>query len=226
MSDHKLAQGHDWTQHGDVVKGKGEAVAVFRGIQADLNFFATKVGFEPLRPDGVLGPKTLAALHAVDAAVTQANPMLLGTLAPQKTVAELASHAAATRAWLEGTARSALSIGNLRRYHQGAGKEWNVKGAIAYGAGPIHDEFRGLQADLNRFADVVGFEPLDTDGFLGDHTAAAAKAVYDAVVGKNPMLAMTPFPPPDSKEEAAEFCMFIRQWLRDVAGKQLGRAEA
>ena len=40
------------------------------------------------------------------------------------------------------------------------------------------------------------------------------------------MLAMTPFPPPDSKEEAAEFCMFIRQWLRDVAGKQLGRAEA
>ena len=54
-----------WTQQGDVVTGKGDAAAVFRGIQADLNFFADKVGFEAVKVDGTLGPKTLAAIKAV-----------------------------------------------------------------------------------------------------------------------------------------------------------------
>jgi lysozyme family protein len=227
MSDNRqLEQGHDWTQRGEVITGKGDAIATFRGIQADLNFFVDKVGFEPLKPDGVLGPKTLAAIQAVDAAVTKANPMLAGMLAPQTSVVDVATHAVTTRAWLEATARSALAVGNLRRYHRGAGKEWNVNDSIAYGAGPVHDEFRGLQADLNQFADTVGFKPLEPDGFLGPRTAAAVKAVYDAVVAGNPMLAMTPFPAPDTKEEAAEFCMFIRQWIEDVASKHVGRAEA
>ncbi len=227
MSDNRqLEQGNDWTQRGELVTGKGDAVAVFRAIQADLNFFADKVGFEPLKPDGVLGPKTLAALQAVDAAVTKANPMLMGMLAPQHSVADVATHAVTTRARLEATARGALAGGNLRRAHRGAGQEWNVTDAIAYGAGVIHDEFRGLQADLNQFADAVGFKALEPDGFIGSRTAAAVKAVYEAVVAGNPMLAMTPFPAPDTKEEAAEYCMFIRQWLKDTASKHVGRAEA
>ncbi len=221
-----LEQGTAWTQHGDVVTGKGDAVDIFRGIQADLNFFADKLGFESVKVDGLLGPKTLAAIQAVDAAVTKANPMLQGTLAAQQTLADLATHAATTRTWLDSTARTALGVSDLRRYHRGAGKEWNVKDAIAYGAGPVDDDFKHLQADLNVFAEAADFKPLTVDGFLGARTAAAVKAVYDAVVRKKPLAAMTPFPVPDTKEEVAEFCMFIRRWLHDVAGKAVGRAEA
>ncbi|MBE7448520.1 MAG: hypothetical protein HS111_06440 [Kofleriaceae bacterium] len=47
------------------------------------------------------------------------------------------------------------------------------------------------------------------------------KAVYDAVVGKKPLAAMTRFPVPDTEEEAAEYCQFIRAWLRDVASRHL-----
>lgn len=222
-----LAQGTAWTQHGAVVSGTtDEVVEVFHGIQADLNFFADKLGFALLKVDGLLGPKTLAAIHAVEAAVTKANPTLQGTLAPQADLAAVATQAVATRTWLEGTARSALGIGDRRKYHRGHGKEWNVKDQIAYGAGPVHADFEHLQADLNKFAEVAGFEPLEVDGFLGAHTAAAVKAVYDAVVKKKPFAAMTPFPVPDTKEEVAEYCMFIRGWLHDVAGKTIGRAEA
>ena len=210
-----------WTQQGDVVTGKGDAAAVFRGIQADLNFFADKVGFEAVKVDGTLGPKTLAAIKAVEAAVIAARPTASGTLAEQHDVGDVATNAASTRAWLEGVARDALGVGDLRRYHRGQGKEWNVKDAIAYGAGPVHDEFKGLQADLNHFASTVGFKTLEVDGFIGAQTAAAVKQVYDAVVGKKPLAAMTPFPVPDTKEEAAEFAMFIRTWLHDVATKTL-----
>ena len=41
------------------------------------------------------------------------------------------------------------------------------------------------------------------------------------MIAKKPLAAMTPFPVPDTKEEVAEFCMFIRAWLHDVAGKHL-----
>jgi hypothetical protein len=51
------------------------------------------------------------------------------------------------------------------------------------------------------------------------------KAIYDKVVAKNQLLSATVFPVPDTKEEVAEYAMFIRAWLRDVASKQL-HAEA
>jgi lysozyme family protein len=214
------AEGDDWTQHGDVVTGKGDAVVTFRAIQADLNYFADKVGFEAVKVDGALGPKTLAAVQAVVAAVAAADPALAGPPA-QEAVGDVATHAVFTRAWLETTAREALGVGDLRHYHRGAGKEWNVKDTIAYGAGPVHEDFRALQADVNKFAEVAGFAPLQVDGFIGSRTAAAVKAIYDAVVARRPMAAMTPFPVPDDKEETAEFCMFIRKWLADIATRTL-----
>jgi len=222
MSDiRQLEQGKDWTINGDVISGKGDANAVFRGLQADLNFFGEKCKFSPVKVDGKIGPQTMAAMRAVNDAVIAKNPMLAGTVVPPRSVNDVATFAMMTRKWLETTARDVLAVGNLRRYHQGSGKEWNIKGDIAYGAGPVHEDFKGLQNDLNRFAGSAGFGKLSVDGFLGAKTATAVKAVYDAAVRKNPMLAVTLFPPPDTKEEAAEFCMFIRAWLRDVAGKQL-----
>lgn len=47
------------------------------------------------------------------------------------------------------------------------------------------------------------------------------KATYDRVVAKNPMLGVTLFPPPDTKEETAEFAAFIHDWLDKVATRQL-----
>lgn len=223
MSD-KLEEGKDWTKQGENVKGSGDAHATFRGIQADLNYFAEKVGFEPVKVDGILGPKTMAALRATRAAVLKANPGLAVSFMEPSSVAEVASHAAIARQWLETIARAALNVGNLRRYHRGAGKEWNVKDGIAYGAGPVHDEFKRLQSDLNRLAPVVGFEVLDVDGFLGAKTAAATKRVYDALVAKSPLNAVTAFPVPDTKEEVAEYAMFIRDWLAKKAGVLTGSA--
>jgi lysozyme family protein len=214
------AEGTDWTQQGNVVTGKGDAVASFRALQADLNYFAEKVGFEAVKVDGALGPKTLAAVQKVIAAVGKADPKLAAPPS-QTTLAEVATHAVFTRAWLESTARNALGVGDLRHFHRGQGKEWNVKGSIAFGAGPVHEEFKGLQADLNVFADAIGFQALELDGFIGDRTADAVKWVYEAVVKKNPMATMTAFPVPDTKEEVAEYAMFIRAWLKDVATKAL-----
>jgi lysozyme family protein len=218
------AQGTDFTEHGNAITGKGDAVATFRALQADLNYFADKVGYEAVKVDGTLGPRTLAAVQAVVAAVAKAKPELAGP-PPQSSVGEVATHAVFTRAWLESTARSALGVGELRHFHKGQGKEWNVKGTIAYGAGPVHEEFKGLQHDVNAFADIIGFQALELDGFIGDRTADAVKGIYDAVVKKEPMAAMTPFPVPDSKEEVAEFAMFIRAWLKNVATPAL-QAEA
>jgi lysozyme family protein len=223
MTDNrKLEAGRDWNKHGDNVTGNEEANAVFRGVQADLNFFAEKVGFELVKVDGSLGAKTVAALQATNAAVIKSNPALNGTLIPPNSVEDVATYAMMTRDWLEKTARSALAIGNLRRYHRGTGKEWNVKDAIAYGAGDVHTEFEGLQTDLNHFAEPVGFSPLKVDGMIGARTAAATKSIYDALVKKNPLNAMTMFPVPDTKEECAEYCMFIRSWLGTNAKKLLG----
>jgi len=223
----KFDEGKDFTKRDDVVKGTGDAVAVFRGIQADLNFFAEKVGFEAVKVDGLLGPQSLAALQATNAAVIKANPALGGTLIEPKAVADVASYAMMARDWLEKTARAALNVGDLRRYHRGAGKEWNTKDQIAYGAGPVHEDFVKLQVALNRFAEPVGFAKLEADGFLGAKTATATKKVYDAVVAKHPMSVMTMFPVPDSKEDVAEYAMFIRDWLHKTAAKHLlGEASA
>jgi lysozyme family protein len=192
-----------------------------KGLQADLNFFADKLGLELTKVDGIIGPKTLSAVKAVYDAVVKKQPILASTVAAPNTVDDVVASAPMLRVWLENTARDALGVADLRRYHKGAGKDWNTKDTIAYGAGPVHQDFVDLQGDLNRFASVAGFGKLETDGFLGPKTAAAVKAVYDQVVGKNQLLSATIFPVPDTKEEVAEYAMFIRAWLRDVASKQL-----
>ena len=192
-----------------------------RGLQADLNFFAEKLGFELVKVDGVVGPKTLAATKAVYDAVVKKQPILASTVAAPNSVYDIKASAPILRGWLENTARDTLGVADLRRYHKGSGKDWNVKDTIAYGAGPVHEDFVALQGDLNKFANAVGFAKLTTDGFIGAKTAAAVKAVYDAVVGKNQLLSATVFPVPDTKEEAAEYAQFIRAWLKGVAAKNL-----
>lgn len=101
------------------------------------------------------------------------------------------------------------------------GKDWNLKGEIAYGVGPVHDELKGLQKELNQFAGISGHK-LDVDGFIGPRTAHAVKAIYDAVVKKNPLLTATPFPVPDTKEEVAEYAEYIRDWVKSTAATALG----
>jgi len=187
-----------------------------RSIQADLNYFAEKVGFPNVKVDGQLGPQTVEAFRAVYTAVTKANAMLAGSMVPPGTAEELAKHGENARTWLETTARDTLGLGDLRRFHFGEGKDWNVKGAIAYGAGAAHAEFEALQRELNNFASAVELEPLTVDGFIGQHTAKFVSKVYDAVVAKNVAFAGTPFPVPDTKELAAEYAMFIRDWLGKV----------
>jgi len=100
------------------------------------------------------------------------------------------------------------------------GKDWNLKGEIAYGVGPVHDELKSLQAELNHFSSISAIK-LDVDGFIGPRTGHAVKAIYDAVIKKNPLLAATPFPVPDTKEEVAEYAEFIRDWLKSTAAKAL-----
>lgn len=109
----------------------------------------------------------------------------------------------------------------LRKYEKGEGKDWNTKDTIAYGRGDVHKDFVGLQEDLNKFAGVVGFDKLGTDGFLGPKTVAAFTKIYDATIAKNPLLAANVFPPPKTKEDVAEYCQFMRQWLQQTAMKVL-----
>jgi len=114
----------------------------------------------------------------------------------------------------------------LQRYEKGEGKDWNVKDTIAFGRGQVHKEFQGLQKDLNAFAAKLGFDKLDVDGFLGPKSVDAIGIVYTAVVMKNPLLRATPFPIPKTKEEVAEWALFIREWLQGPAAKALEIAEA
>jgi lysozyme family protein len=195
--------------------------STFRGLQADLNDFASAVGFEAVKVDGAIGPQTVAAFQKTYDAVIAKNPGLGGTIVPPTTPEAVKEFAELGRTWLEGTARKALGLSELRRYHEGKGKEWNTKGDIAFGAGPVHEDFQKLQAAVNRFAATVDFKPLEVDGFLGDHSVKAVNAIYAAAVKKNPLLAATVFPVPDSKEEVAEYAQFIRRWLETTAAKTL-----
>ena len=90
---------------------------------------------------GHAGEQAVAAMKAVYDAAVAKNPGLGGTIVPPKSAADVASHAMLDRDWLETTARKALGLSELRRYHFGPGKEWNVKESIAFGAGPVHEDF-------------------------------------------------------------------------------------
>jgi lysozyme family protein len=217
----------DWTKSGSTISGKGEAKSEFRGLQADLNQYAQAAGFEGVKVDGIIGPQTVDAANKVVKAVLATNSLLVPIeFTTPDNVEAVAQYAARIRDWLHTTAATALKVTPFRVYEKGAGKDWNLKGEIAYGAGAVHDDFMGLQKDLNKLAPAVGFKPLDVDGFIGPATAAAVKATYEKVVAKNAMLGVTLFPPPDTKEEAAEFAAFIRDWLDKVASKHLTTAEA
>ena len=222
----EFVSGKDWNKQGSTVSGTGEAKSVFRSLQADLNQYAQAANFEAVQIDGIIGPKTVEAANKVVKAVLASNPLLVPIefTTPDNPEA-VAQYAARIRDWLHSTAATALKVTPFRVYQKGEGKDWNIKGSIAYGAGAVHDDFLGLQRDLNKLADTVGFKPLEVDGFIGPATAAAVKQTFEKVVAKNPMLGVTLFPPPDTKEEAAEFAAFIRDWLDKVATKHL-RGEA
>lgn len=217
----EYASGRDFSVSGANVSGKGDARSDFRGLQADLNAYAPSVGFEGVKVDGVIGPQTLAAVQQVVAAVKTKNAMVPTTFPEPSAADGVARYAQWIREWLQSMASKTLGVSTLRVFQKGTGKDWNTKGEIAYGAGAVHDEFRQLQQSLNRFADVAGFGKLEVDGFIGARTAAATKAVYDKVVARNAMLGVTLFPPPETKEEAAAFAAFIRQWLDTTAAKHL-----
>lgn len=192
-----------------------------RGLQADLNLYAQVANFEAVRIDGVIGPRTVQALRGVVDAVLAKNKLLVPAAFTYNNQAEVEKYAPQIRDWLHSTAASTLDVTPFRVYKRGTGQDWNIKGEIAYGAGPVHDEFVNMQKSLNRFADVVGFGKLDTDGFIGPKTAAAVKATFEKIVAKSAMLGVTLFPPPDTKEEAAEYAAFIRDWLDKTAAKHL-----
>lgn len=221
MSNQEYVAGQDFTSSGSNFSGKGEARSEFRGLQADLNVYAQVANFEAVRVDGVIGPRTHEAVKKVVEAVLAKNKLLVPAAFTYGSAEEVARYVPRVRAWLHSTAGGALQVSPFRLYKRGTGQDWNIKGDIAYGAGAVHDEFLGLQRDLNRFADAVGFGKLTVDGFIGPRTAAAVKAVFDKMVAKNAVFGVTLFPPPDTKEEAAEFAAFIRDWLGKVAAKQL-----
>ena len=223
----RYEKGKDWNATAASVSGVGPVASEFKGLQADLNRFIGIVPVEPLVVDGQLGPKTVGSIKAVYDAVVKKNPLLAATPFPvpdtKEEVAEFAPH---IRGWLVATAADALGAPKQRRYVHGEGKEWNTNDKIAWGAGPVHDDLKALQTDVNRFAGAAGFAAVEVDGFIGPKTAAAVTAIYKKVVAKNPLLAATPFPVPDTKEEVAEYAQFIRGWLRTTAAKALGLAEA
>lgn len=222
----EFVSGKDWNKQGSTVTGTGEAKSVFRSLQADLNQYAQAANFEAVKIDGIIGPQTVDAANKIVKAVLASNPLLVPIeFTTPDSPESVAQYAARIRDWLHTTAARALKVQPIRVYQKGEGQDWNLKGNIAYGAGAVHDEFLGLQRDLNKLAETVGFKPLEVDGFIGPATAAAVKATFEKVVAKNPMAGVTLFPPPDTKEEAAEFAAFIRDWLDRVATKQL-RGEA
>jgi lysozyme family protein len=220
MSD-KLTKGQDWTVEGNSIAGRGEGRAQLRGLQADLNLYGERCGFDRVAIDGLIGPKTVSAVNLVIAQVAIVNPTATQGVPAHGTKEEVAENAPALRGWLMAFALGSLNVSPFRRFVRGTGKDWNVKDAIAYGAGPVHEEFKSLQSELNRFSGVAGFSALGVDGFIGPKTAEAVTKVYKAVIAKNPLLAGTPFPPPDTKEEAAEYASFIRGWLGAVAAKAI-----
>jgi lysozyme family protein len=213
--------GKDFTASGGNFTAKGEVLSEFRSLQADLNRFAAVANFEGVKVDGIVGPRTLDSVKKVIAAVLAKNSLLVPAAFTADNTEEVARYALRIREWLQTTAAKTLDVSTFRVLDRGEGKDWNVKGDIAYGKGAVHDDFLGIQRELNKLAKVVGFSALEVDGFIGPKTAAAVKQTYDKVVGKNPLFGITLFPPPNTKEETAAYAQFIHGWLKDTASKQL-----
>jgi len=213
--------GKDFSASGSNFTAKGEVLSEFRSLQADLNLYARVANFEGIEVDGIVGQRTLDAVKKVMTAVLAKNQLLVPATFTADSVEEVARYASRIREWLHTTAAKTLDVTTFRVLDRGEGKDWNIKGEIAYGKGAVHDEFMGIQRELNKLAGVVGFAKLDVDGFIGPKTAAAVKQTYELLKSKNPMFAITLFPPPNTKEETAAFAQFIHGWLKDTASKQL-----
>jgi lysozyme family protein len=211
----------DWTQQGSTATAKGETRSEFRSLQADLNQYAQAANFEPVVVDGVIGARTTEAVQKTVAAVLAKNSLLVPAEFTYDGVDHVAKYAARIRDWLHSTAATTLAVNPFKVYVKGSGKDWNVKGDIAYGAGAVHDQFLQLQRTLNTLANVVGFGKLEVDGFIGPKTAAAVNATYEKLKAKSAIYGVTLFPPPDTKEETAEYAAFINDWLEKIAIKQL-----
>ena len=54
----KFEQGSDWAVEGSAIAGKGEAARALRGLQADLNLFASALSFEQVKVDGLIGAQS------------------------------------------------------------------------------------------------------------------------------------------------------------------------
>ena len=217
----EFASGKDYSASGGNFTAKGEALSEFRSLQADLNLYSQVAGFNGVEVDGIIGQHTFNALKKVVDAVLAKNSMLVPAAFTYNGPEDVAKYAPRIREWLHGTAAKTLDVSTFRVYERGEGKDWNVKGEIAYGKGAVHDEFLGIQRELNKIAGVVGFKPLEVDGFIGPKTATAIKSTFERVKAKNPLLAVTLFPPPNTKEETAAFAQFIHDWLKNTAIKNL-----
>lgn len=225
--EREYVAGKDFTASGSNFTAKDEVLSEFRSLQADLNLYSQVAGFDGIKIDGIIGARTLDSVKKVIAAVLAKNSLLVPAAFTADSVEEVAKYTSRIREWLHTTAAKTLDVTTFRVYERGEGRDWNVKGDIAYGKGAVHDEFMGIQRELNKLTNVVGFKPLDVDGFIGPKTAAAVKQTYDKLVAMNPIYGITLFPPPNTKEETAAFAQFIHGWLRDTASKQLlGTASA
>ena len=211
----------DWTKQGSNATATGATRSEFRALQADLNQYAQAGNFEPVVVDGIVGPRTAEAVKKTVDAVLAKNSLMVPTAFTSDSVDAVATGAGRIREWLHSTAATTLAVNPFKVYTKGQGKDWNLKGDIAYGAGAVHDQFVQLQTTLNKLAGTVGFAKLDTDGFIGPKTAAAVNATYEKLKAKNAVYGVTLFPPPDTKEETAEYAAFINDWLDKVAVKQL-----
>src|SRR4051812_16650302 len=105
---------------------------------------------------------------------------------------------------------------NMTEY--ASGKDWSTDGSNLAGKGAARAEFRGLQADLNAYAHVVGFEGVKVDGIIGPRTLEAVTKVIGAVKANNALVPTT-FPEPQKAEGVAQYASWIREWLQTMAAK-------
>jgi|RhiMetdeSRZDD1v2_1073273.scaffolds.fasta_scaffold2061554_1 hypothetical protein len=110
LKRYERGEGKDWNVKETIAFGKGDVHKEFQGLQADLNNYASRFGFEKLDVDGFLGPKSVTAFEKIYAAVIKKNPALAATPFPvPKTKEDVAEYAQFIRQWLQTVAKDALS---------------------------------------------------------------------------------------------------------------------